>query len=518
MRPGMQTSSAPGDTADMILDLKTELIGSGMVRIRFTPVTGYGDRFFHIYVNGKKSGIVYAEEGKESEHVGLYDGAPDRVAVAIEDGGDWSDLDYDPSFVAEELEAGSANKIAARWAGRWTLEDYGDGGQLSSWTLTGLRRFSNLEPVTGKPTQGRLGIALTDATGTRTVVLYAGETPIASGSRSGDGAITLAEQNESGVAGTVTVAYSADIALADGAYVYARWPASYQIHYSTSALSFPRTPEATTADDGGNVFSYVSSSLSAGTYNVAVVAVSDTGIADSAPTTPATVTIYSNPEAPTNLAYTSGGIAATVISWTASATTGVTYNVYDSDIDEPTNLETPIATGVSALTYTLPDKTGQEPGTRRVVVRTVKSGVEEKNSNALAIEYDAAGVRVPARPNSPFIGKIEKTAGRTVTVIGSYDANGESGTATKLQLFIWADGGTPNYTTPDDEETLDTGVAGLKQATLAATIAVNGYYRLGIRAATVAGTQDVNTDSVLVFVSDADPADVVDFVAAASRG
>jgi vacuolar-type H+-ATPase subunit H len=54
---------------------------------------------------------------------------------------------------------------------------------------------------------------LTDAAGTRTVQLYkdsAKANLVASGSKVGDGAISLAEQNESGLTGAITVTYTGD--------------------------------------------------------------------------------------------------------------------------------------------------------------------------------------------------------------------------------------------------------------------------------------------------------------------
>jgi hypothetical protein len=95
------------------------------------------------------------------------------------------------------------------------IEEGDDSAQCSGWAVYGatLRNTSS----------GRLYWTLTDASGTRTVKLYSRKNHdtvandyfsssnlVASGSRSGDGAITLTEQNSSGITGAVTVAYTAD--------------------------------------------------------------------------------------------------------------------------------------------------------------------------------------------------------------------------------------------------------------------------------------------------------------------
>ena len=85
---------------------------------------------------------------------------------------------------------------------------YGDSGsQLSALSLTGADASNT--------NAGVLYWTFADAAGTRTVSIYkdsakgAGDL-VAQGSRSGDGVITLAEQNASGLSGSVTVAYSGD--------------------------------------------------------------------------------------------------------------------------------------------------------------------------------------------------------------------------------------------------------------------------------------------------------------------
>jgi len=92
------------------------------------------------------------------------------------------------------------------------LVEEGDAStQLSSWSIDGAT-FLNTS-------KGRLFWTLSNSGTTRTVNIYnhqnqdgtyPTEALVATGNRSGDGAITLSEQNSSGISGSVTVAYTAD--------------------------------------------------------------------------------------------------------------------------------------------------------------------------------------------------------------------------------------------------------------------------------------------------------------------
>lgn len=78
-------------------------------------------------------------------------------------------------------------------------------GQLASWSLSGVTLVNSDDGV--------LYFDLADAAGDRTVNLYsdsAGLTKVATGTRTGDGAITLTAFGGSGITGSVTVTYTTD--------------------------------------------------------------------------------------------------------------------------------------------------------------------------------------------------------------------------------------------------------------------------------------------------------------------
>jgi hypothetical protein len=98
-------------------------------------------------------------------------------------------------------------------AGGDITETGDDNTQLSAWVLNGVRPHHNLEFNAGPPVAHKLYVDLVDATGTRTVTIWkdSGKTQkVAEGSLAGDGTITLAEQNNSGISGTVAVTYTTD--------------------------------------------------------------------------------------------------------------------------------------------------------------------------------------------------------------------------------------------------------------------------------------------------------------------
>lgn len=94
------------------------------------------------------------------------------------------------------------------------LTESGDtANQLSAWSFSGLKS-TNCDPLF-TPNAFTLFWKLTNSTNTRTVSVYnasgmAAGSLVAQGTSVGDGVITLAEQNSSGLTGSVTVAYTAD--------------------------------------------------------------------------------------------------------------------------------------------------------------------------------------------------------------------------------------------------------------------------------------------------------------------
>jgi hypothetical protein len=156
-------------------------------------------------------------------------------------------------------------------------------------------------------------------------------------------------------------------------------------------------------------------------------------------------------------------------------------------------------------TATLTNITGL-PGYAHCVVRAVLATVEEKNQNVLELEYSVAGVYIVPRPNTPSIDKngIVITTGTALSLRGIYATKDEKGTATKLQLFL-RDAADPasvyDYTSPAAEATLGGVLAGIKVATLTATLTAGLWYAV-LKSSTVAGVQSVDpSNEVLLNIS-----------------
>jgi hypothetical protein len=65
MKPGMRTSSFPGDIEDAILDLALNLLpGGGSGALRFRPAAGYGGRHYAVYLNARREARAFAPEGQ----------------------------------------------------------------------------------------------------------------------------------------------------------------------------------------------------------------------------------------------------------------------------------------------------------------------------------------------------------------------------------------------------------------------------------------------------------------------
>ena len=96
-----------------------------------------------------------------------------------------------------------------------------------------------------------------------------------------------------------------------------------------------------------------------------------------------------SPAPPTNLAYASGNAAATVLSFTPSATGGATYRAYLADaIDGVMNLNDIQATALAgANSITLPAITGY-PGIAYAIVRAASGGIEELQSSPASSRWN----------------------------------------------------------------------------------------------------------------------------------
>jgi len=117
---------------------------------------------------------------------------------------------------------------------RTVIYESGDGAnQLSNWSLSGAVKRKGNEDSSGDLSDGNSDyygvyyVKLYDTAGTRTVELYQDSgltTMVASGSRVGDGTITLAQAGGSGLSGSVDVAYTGD-----DPSIYVKYPFPHEV-------------------------------------------------------------------------------------------------------------------------------------------------------------------------------------------------------------------------------------------------------------------------------------------------
>jgi hypothetical protein len=457
--------------------------------VEFIPATGFGNSWFSIFLNGVFQEAVYAAESKTSQAVITSENGKNFVAVL------WTGEEQirNQDNVVEETEQ-TGQKVSLEWD--WPYEIIGNpDSELSNWALTGFTREWTESGTTS--TRRQLQIEIAEDGGTATITGTRNQTEVFSGSAALGATATLTESNSSGISGSVDVGAAA----ADGTEsLTLRLPASIGIYRDTSPSPTVSVGTVNYNDADSAIFTE-GTALSAATYYYRLRATSDTAdVGDYG--TDSSIIVPGTPDAPDDLAYSSGDASATVLSFTASESVGATYSLYMATIGAGIlDVQNAVATaGAGSTTITMPAVTGYA-GTVRVLLRATLSDIEEKNGQELRIEYDAAGAYVAPRPNTPILDDAVITSGTTVTVAVSYDTTGEEGTAQDVQLFTRTPSGSYDFDTPEDTDTL-AGSGTIKTGSLTTGLA-NGWHYITAMAATAAGLQSATeAQEQLVYVSD----------------
>lgn len=483
--------------------------GNTSIAVAFTPRTNWGNAYWGIYRNGRLFRNVWAAEGSITPPVYVpNDPGSTLTSIVLLRIGHLADPTFDISPVAREYDSLTSPRVTLRW--NWTPEIIGspdDGGVSSSWVLNGLTRAA-MRTVPAHPTWTVLDWSIAVSGPNATVTVYNGNSlPLASGTGTFPGTITLTQLNSSGISGSVALSAGAVNLTAT---LNARWFSDMLVRRDVSNPPSPIV--ATVPFNFKDTDNWTEpANLTPGTYYYRTTPQTDTG-ENGTNSTVLTAVVPGPPNPPTNLAYQSGNAAATVLSFTASGTAGVTYRAY---LEQPgagfMNMNDIAATaGIGATTITLPAITGYA-GTAYVTLRAVNAGVEDKNKTMLALEYDGSGNFVPARPNTPFIdvSSLAITSGLNLSIVGRYNSNRQKGVATQLQLFTRTPTGSYNFASPAATASLSATNPPYSNATLNYTFLSSGYYYITIMAATAGGTQSaIQATEMLVYVSTSTPANV----------
>jgi hypothetical protein len=572
MRFGSPIAAGFGAPANHLVECSVVSTGApGIVRVIFTPATGFGDAAFQVLVNSLPARTIWCAEGEQRV---LEVATPTavqtpNVCILRLGRGDWTGYSY--TRVARTYDPGGPYAVLLwEWAYDVIEPALGDTAPvLSNWTLTGLQRGVNCTPDTSQRTRASLSVALTVAGGVRTVSLYAGGVLVASGTRDTTaGAVTLTAANSSGLSGSVDLTASA---VAVTATLAIRWPDRVNV-YRDGTLA------GSAIFDGGSLSgSYRDGPLAAGSYTFTLREISDSED-EGTLSAGLSVTIVQPPAPPASLRWWQGNANMVYLAIGPSPTAGCTYRLYLGQPGAAINLSEIAATYTESLPFwtpatviaryayrlpstpngyiykaelggttgltepvwptvpgagvtdgtvlwscqyasvTLPAITGY-PGTAHVIARAVLGGVEEDNLNILALEFDAAGQYVTPRPNAPRVERISYSE-TLVQVQAVYDRTDELGVATQLQLFFRTPGGTYDYTSPAQSLSLTAG--GTVQAVLlsAEPSPARQWAYCRVLAATVENVQSTAADSpeFAVWTSDEDMPAPANPQAFAARG
>mgnify|MGYP001588593234 CR=1 FL=1 len=384
--PGGPTTMAPGATSDQFFRLRVDEFQPGVIRSRSDLLGLWRARYYSPFVGGSYVGSnVLSDLDQPMEK--MFPVAPgsgqDRSSIFLEDAGDWDSFDPD-TFVPDDdaitNEAITAKRLRIPWTNSYTLSTVRGDTQLSAITITGAKRYINVARVDSHGTRGRLTYSITAVGTTRIVRWWAGTRLVAEGSRVGNGAVTCVEINSSGLSVACTLTYTAD--LDPGvAELDVRFPKTYPIHFSTGALAFPRTPEATVKDNGQDDYLYLSPVVAPGSYNYSVLQSDDNGVVQTAGIpAPAALVVNTVPITPTITGVT-GTAAAMTVAWTLNAESGATYKVYASLVNGPINFgdhasPAVITTGVDAVSQVLAAIAGYAPADNTATIATMKNTID----------------------------------------------------------------------------------------------------------------------------------------------
>jgi hypothetical protein len=496
MRYAQHFGSRYGAPDRMVEYLVPTLAGDGSYcSVAFKPRAGHGDAYFALYADARKVAHRWCAEGLEQTiSFSLPWGSGSSSFLALRLSPRLSNPNYDAVRIARGYDEADSRRCTLTLAFAPEVLGTGgsDGGYCSAWSLTGLDYHTHVAPLAGQPqpTRAYLDLALTVAGANVTVTLARLGVVQASGTGALGESVTLAEQNSSGLSGSVTVAPGA--ATTPDARLYLRWTAANAIE--RNGLVVAQVPFV-----GEDAALWTEpEELAPDTYVYRVRQVTDTD-EEGAWSDSLTLSVPTVPEAPTELEYASGDAAATTLEFLGSITPGsVDYAAYWQALGaEFLDADNPVATTVApaawqalhsgalgdfaapatpngyryectgagqtgatepawpttpgatvadgTVTWTcrkyalaLPAISGY-PGTVRLIVRATLGTVEEQNLAVLDLEYDAAGDFVPARPNGAAL-DLPATEGLTFRC--TYDRANEASAAVAVNLYAKDPGGS----------------------------------------------------------------------------
>lgn len=501
MIPGASPTTCPIGRHDSFwLAFKVLPNGNGVgARLDCLVNPYYANSYYALECDGKISPIIiYAKAGEARSIDFLYDQTIQNHVVSLIPLGKWdsvagSNIEITIGSQQDYFTSNAGLSSLVTWNAVIDAHSLNDSGQLTNWVLQALNRYQTGYPVTEARTQLQVDLTLSTALGVSTLTLNVLGVQIAQGSITGNGTINLSALNGSGVAGTVILNYTGDLAQGK-AYVRARWPLAYKV-YVDSALK-------STVQDTGRADRFSAKlQLSSGVHNIQVSQVSDSGV-ESPLSNPFPLTIPGIPNPPSVPTYSGTGYNYTVLSFNSSSNAALT-NIYDSDIDGILHTTSPVLTisGLGKLNTILPAIPANTTGIRRVALASQDiNGVNDLYWNQVNIEYLSGNIITP-RPNIPSYSFQSVQSGARVNfnwVLNTLEAKTP---ASKIQLFLQQDGiSGVDYTRPVSSVGI-TGSDSLRFGTISGIPTVSGniinsFFYASLRTINLSGVQSNNTDTI----------------------
>jgi hypothetical protein len=397
------------------------------------------------------------------------------------------------------------------WLALGELYDSGDTlNQLSNWQITGIQRGAPpLDWVS--PRHGKLYVKYTHGA-TRRVYVYSDPSLssgclVLYGTLAGDGTLTLAEQNNSGLSGSVDV-----VGSASSSTITLNWKsaAQYRVRFDNKTGTIIESDVAVISDDvllgyAATPFRYATDKLSAGTYKYRIDWADDAGNWQIGDVVQFAVDLAPSPVSDLSLSYSAATRKAT-LTWTDPT---------DADLDEmevrqwESSDSPPIAATavVAAGLETWESAVLSGPAVLFFRVNAKDSaGNVERSSVTLRLELDSAHEAVAERPNEVSSFLATPVADGKFRLVAVYDPAGEAAQATKVLFFHDSGTGTIDWNTVVASVALSA-VGRMKRAVLAASgaFAHGTTIKWGARAATAADVADGSTSHVSESIADSEP-------------
>jgi hypothetical protein len=494
MKWGQRWGDYWGDPGESIsgLSVVPAAFGTGAMTVQWSGA--HTGAWYKVYVDGCLRATTRSVEVTLDGEPGAH-----HVVEVIDVGPLNGDPDYDPAFA---VGAAPGSRAQLTWDAIYSLRAENDqAGQLANWSVSGLVRSApRFDPL--GPRTGRLYVRLTDSGGQRTVDLFeddARSSLVATGTRSGDGVVTLSESGGSGISGQVSVTYSEDDADIE---LEVTWAPEYPVYWDggSGVISFA-APLAVLRDAGEDQLQFLSAALADGAYKFAVGARDEAGN-ESAPTADLPVTISTWPDPPTDLTVTYTGAGGYTLTWTDSPSPDVTkYRVYVSAADQPIEYSSfTVEVNPGIETY---DGSGlSAAGEYRFAVRAFDGTYEERNTYEVAVELNAQLNQISPKPNVPHNLLATPQSGGDIRVSCRYDRILEQAVATEIRVYWDAGSGTIDFATPMATVPLVEGPNYASVSVVKGGLTDGQTYLFACKAATAGGVESEPTSTVSA-VSDA---------------